>query len=200
MDSDIFIYFCNIFTASETSYFLIFLHPLIHHFSLFHIEKKQSNWIIELFKAAAGNVRQPSLSAGLGFQEKDTAQEYFWRYSFRQPSCEVPSGKLWQYSFRKTLAIFFQENFGDILSGKPLFETLTRRSQTILLWGNMMTSGSTLSGKSGNILSEKNCIWDYKKTANNIISGKLLSETTKRLLAIFSPLQWMALECWCCFP
>ena len=195
MDSDIFIYFCNIFTASETSYFLIFLHPLIHHFSLFHIEKKQSNWIIELFKAAAGNVRQPSLSAGLGFQEKDTAQEYFWRYSFRQPSCEVPSGKLWQYSFRKTLAIFFQENFGDILSGKPLFETLTRRSLTILLWGKY--SFRKIWQYS---LRKKNSIWDYKKTANNIISGKLLSETTKRLLAIFSPLQWMALEYWCCFP
>ena len=53
------------------------------------------------------------------------------------------------------LAIFFQENFGDILSWKPLFETLTRRSLTVLLWGNMKTSGSTLSGKSGNILSEK---------------------------------------------
>ena len=57
-------------------------------------------------------------------------------------------------SFRKTLAIFFQENAGHILSGKPLFETLTRRSLTILLWGNMKTSGSTRQD-SGNILSEK---------------------------------------------
>ena len=103
-----FIHFCNIFTASETSPFLIFLHPL-YHFSLFHIGHR-ANELLNFLKLLQGALA--SLHCLLVLVS--------WRRILhKNTSGNIPSGNplakflqetLLRSSFRKNPAILFQEN------------------------------------------------------------------------------------------